>query len=223
MRFFEANRSITGMAIEMYPTRRRRPTGARPPDVLAQRLFDLGATKVTVYSNVVTVEAPAVGLARARAEGHVHDRAPLRVLRRRRGLVVRSPRHGSPGFEGRVARLVAESQRGDEPRRDSRVFLLVGLCVVVVPVLVANGDVLGAPMVALPARGRPWSRWLASFLAADRGVRVPQGSCAADRVTALRCGGRAVSCGGGRAVSHARRARRARPASPRPQRPLRRT
>ena len=35
------------------------PTGDRPPDVLARRLFDLGATKVTVYSNVVTVEAPA--------------------------------------------------------------------------------------------------------------------------------------------------------------------
>ena len=27
--------------------------------MLARRLFDLGATKVTVYSNVVTVEAPA--------------------------------------------------------------------------------------------------------------------------------------------------------------------
>jgi hypothetical protein len=31
----------------------------RPPDVLARRLFDLGATKVTVYSNDVVVEAPA--------------------------------------------------------------------------------------------------------------------------------------------------------------------
>ena len=27
--------------------------------MLARRLFDLGATKVTVYSNVVTVDAPA--------------------------------------------------------------------------------------------------------------------------------------------------------------------
>ncbi len=27
--------------------------------MLASRLFDLGATNVTVYSNVVTVEAPA--------------------------------------------------------------------------------------------------------------------------------------------------------------------
>src|ERR1700722_2330059 len=58
MRFFEANRSITGMAIETYISSDQ-ATGARPPDVLARRLFDLGATKVTVYSNVVTVEAAA--------------------------------------------------------------------------------------------------------------------------------------------------------------------
>ena len=58
VRFFEANRSITGMAIELYANREA-AVGDRPPDVLAQRLFELGATKVTVYSNVVTVEAPA--------------------------------------------------------------------------------------------------------------------------------------------------------------------
>ena len=58
MRFFEANRSITGMAIETY-SNADAAAGARPPDVLAQRLFGLGATKVTVYSNVATVEAPA--------------------------------------------------------------------------------------------------------------------------------------------------------------------
>jgi hypothetical protein len=58
LRFFEANRSITGMAIETYNTAGA-AAGARPPDVLAQRLFDLGVTKVTVYSNVVTVDAPA--------------------------------------------------------------------------------------------------------------------------------------------------------------------
>jgi hypothetical protein len=58
VRFFEANRSITGMAIELYPSVDT-ATGDRPPDVLAKRLFDLGATKVTVYSNVATVEAPA--------------------------------------------------------------------------------------------------------------------------------------------------------------------
>ena len=56
IRFFECNRSITGMAIEVYIA----ATGAegdRPPDVLARRLFEAGATKVTIYSNVVTVEA----------------------------------------------------------------------------------------------------------------------------------------------------------------------
>ena len=35
----------------------------RPPDVLAERLFALGATAVTIYSNVVTVEAPAMAWA----------------------------------------------------------------------------------------------------------------------------------------------------------------
>jgi hypothetical protein len=45
------------MAIEMYPSPEA-AVGDRPPDVLAKRLFDLGATKVTIYSNVVTVEAP---------------------------------------------------------------------------------------------------------------------------------------------------------------------
>ena len=64
VRFFEANRSLTGMAIETYLSPAAAGPegeggGARPPDVLARRLFDLGATKVTVYSNVVTVEAPA--------------------------------------------------------------------------------------------------------------------------------------------------------------------
>jgi hypothetical protein len=54
---FDCNRSITGMAIERYPSFDE-TYGPRPPDVLARRLFDLGATSVTVYSNVVTVEAP---------------------------------------------------------------------------------------------------------------------------------------------------------------------
>src|SRR5690349_10402675 len=58
VRFFDTNRSLTGMAIETY-TSADQATGARPPDVLAHRLFEMGATKVTVYSNVVTVEAPA--------------------------------------------------------------------------------------------------------------------------------------------------------------------
>src|SRR3954462_144919 len=58
VRFFDCNRSLTGMAIEVYNAPDE-AVGDRPPDVLAKRLFDLGATKVTVYSNVVTVEAPA--------------------------------------------------------------------------------------------------------------------------------------------------------------------
>jgi hypothetical protein len=62
VRFFEANRSLTGMAIETYLSAGE-ATGDRPPDVLARRLFDLGATKVTVYSNVVTVVADAAAWA----------------------------------------------------------------------------------------------------------------------------------------------------------------
>ena len=58
VRFFECNRSVTGMAIEVYAgTDDAR--GERPPDVLARRLLEQGATRVTIYSNVVTVEAPA--------------------------------------------------------------------------------------------------------------------------------------------------------------------
>jgi hypothetical protein len=54
---FDCNRSITGMAIERYSSIDD-TTGGRPPDVLARRLFDLGATRVTVYSSALTVEAP---------------------------------------------------------------------------------------------------------------------------------------------------------------------
>jgi len=55
---FDCNRSITGMSIERYssPDDAR---GGRPADVLAHRLFEMGTTKVTVYSNDVIVEAPA--------------------------------------------------------------------------------------------------------------------------------------------------------------------
>jgi hypothetical protein len=55
-RFFELNRSITGMDIERYAV--RPPNSAqRPPDVAARRLFDLGASAVTVYSSMISVEA----------------------------------------------------------------------------------------------------------------------------------------------------------------------
>jgi hypothetical protein len=59
VRFFECNRSLTGMAIEVYTAQSETLSGGKPPDVLAKRLLDGGASKVTIYSNVVTVEAPA--------------------------------------------------------------------------------------------------------------------------------------------------------------------
>lgn len=55
VRQFIFNRSITGMKTERYPNRDA-ATGDRPCDVIARRIFDFGATSVTVYSNVVTAE-----------------------------------------------------------------------------------------------------------------------------------------------------------------------
>ena len=58
---FEINRSLTGMGHERY----RSPedaTGARPPDVLARRLFERGGiAAVHVFSNVITVELAGGG------------------------------------------------------------------------------------------------------------------------------------------------------------------
>ncbi|MGZ4799787.1 MAG: hypothetical protein ACXVL8_11020 [Acidimicrobiia bacterium] len=57
---FDLNRSLTGMAIERYSSvEEAQARGGRPPDVLAERLLEAGAEHVTVYSNTVTVEAPA--------------------------------------------------------------------------------------------------------------------------------------------------------------------
>ena len=84
--FFDTNRSLTGMEIERYAS----PEDVhwqRPPDVLAKRLFDLGAQAVTIYSNVVTVEAPKEAWPQLEGNGPARDRAPLPLLRRRRGLV----------------------------------------------------------------------------------------------------------------------------------------
>lgn len=64
---FELNRSLTGMGIERYAAGRQ-ISGDRPPDVLAKRLFEAGATNVTVYSNVVTVTAPAETWSRLREQ-----------------------------------------------------------------------------------------------------------------------------------------------------------
>jgi hypothetical protein len=59
VRIFDLNRSLTGMEIERYSSvEEARARGLRPPDVLAVRLLEAGATRVTVYSNDVTVEAP---------------------------------------------------------------------------------------------------------------------------------------------------------------------
>ncbi len=59
VRMFDLNRSLTGMAIERYTSvEDARARGGRPPDVLARRLLEAGATHVTVYSNDVVVEAP---------------------------------------------------------------------------------------------------------------------------------------------------------------------
>jgi len=60
VRIFDLNRSLTGMEIERYTSvEEAKARGPRPPDVLAARLLEAGATRVTVYSNDVTVEAPA--------------------------------------------------------------------------------------------------------------------------------------------------------------------
>ena len=60
VRMFDLNRSLTGMELERYSTvEEARNKGMRPPDVLAARLLDEGALSVTIYSNSVTVEAPA--------------------------------------------------------------------------------------------------------------------------------------------------------------------
>ena len=57
---FDLNRSLTGMAIERYASvEDAEARGGRPPDVLAKRLFDLGAESLTVYSSAVAVTAPA--------------------------------------------------------------------------------------------------------------------------------------------------------------------
>jgi len=64
---YELNRSLTGMGTERYSA--DHPVmGTRPPDELARRLLALGTTAVTVYSNVVTVNAPADKLASLRSD-----------------------------------------------------------------------------------------------------------------------------------------------------------
>ena len=60
VRFFDLNRSLTGMAIERFTSAADVKDGDhRPTGVLAKRLFDLGAKSVTVYSSSVAVTADA--------------------------------------------------------------------------------------------------------------------------------------------------------------------
>jgi len=58
VRILDTNRSLTSMATERYDSvEAARERGNRPPDVLARRLLEAGASHVTIYSNVVTVRA----------------------------------------------------------------------------------------------------------------------------------------------------------------------
>ena len=127
IRFFEANRSITGMAIETY-TSADEATGDRPPDVLARRLFDLGATKVTVYSNVVTVEAPASAWpelepkARSRSSTSSSSTATTQVGRSQPGAWKRPFQRSSNS----QVTLVADGSRGLHGRRPNENRHLTG-------------------------------------------------------------------------------------------------
>lgn len=57
VRNFETNRSITGMAIERFTDAASAARASKPANVLARRLFELGASGMSVYSNTVTVKA----------------------------------------------------------------------------------------------------------------------------------------------------------------------
>ena len=76
VRFFETNRSLTGMAIESY-TSGEEASGDRPPDVLARRLFERGGIEsIHIYSNVVTIKlepgASADGLTDIMEKLYIH-------------------------------------------------------------------------------------------------------------------------------------------------------
>lgn len=56
VRIFDTDRTFTSQEIERYASVEA-AGGNEPQEILARRLFALGATSVSVYSNVVTVEA----------------------------------------------------------------------------------------------------------------------------------------------------------------------
>jgi hypothetical protein len=76
---FDCNRSLTGMENERY---RSAPDDSRnrPPDVLARQLFDLGATHVTIYSNVVVVEATADDWAAEFEDGTTFEQSVIEAI-----------------------------------------------------------------------------------------------------------------------------------------------
>jgi hypothetical protein len=76
---FECNRSLTGMQTERYPSEPD-PARQRPPDVLARQLFDLGATHVTIYSNVVVVEATADDWAAEFDDGTTFEQSVIEAI-----------------------------------------------------------------------------------------------------------------------------------------------
>ena len=90
---------------------RRRPAARRARPAACSTS---GADAVTVYSSAVTVEPRRRAVGRARAEGRRDDRAPLRLLRRRRRLVARlAARHR------RRAAPDPRAHRARRPRRSS--------------------------------------------------------------------------------------------------------
>jgi hypothetical protein len=56
VRIFDCNRTLTGQEITRFPTAES-ASSSEPPAVLARRLFTLGASSVSIFSNVVTVDA----------------------------------------------------------------------------------------------------------------------------------------------------------------------
>lgn len=105
VRMFETNRTFTSQEIERYPSVEA-AAGSAPEDVLARRLFALGATSVSVYSNVVTVEAPeaqwgAIEAQMTDAIAHLFeyygdDAGWSPAAREAMGVTVRTPREVVP-------------------------------------------------------------------------------------------------------------------------------
>lgn len=104
VRIFSCNRTLTGQAIERYPTLES-AAGNEPAQVLARRLFALGVTSVGVYSNVVTVETdptrwdevePAVATAIEHLFEYYGDEAGWSpAARESMGVPVRAPKEAT--------------------------------------------------------------------------------------------------------------------------------